>query len=272
MPPESKLLHMRYGHCHANKIAHLGLATKEQLMSCGEYLTCLLSKPLRKSFPKEAKPSGERTAQIDISKYTISKDGFQYLLLIGIKDTNCIWGYTIKNKSDAKQCIKDWLNTIFQLVPQETRPTCIQTDNAKELDCSDIAAQSGIKYRTTGTYSPQQNGFIERALAEIEKMTLALLIQANFPKEYWTHAARHAITIWNRLPNPKLDWLTPMEITYLQLGYDRKDLRVFGCLAAVQVPQKQHNKLDFERTIGTYIGNSSNSPDLLVLVPGVEKS
>ncbi len=99
-------------------------------------------------------------------------------------------------------------------------------------------------------------------------MTLALLIQANFPKEYWTHASRHAITIWNRLPNPKLDWLTPMEVTYLELGHGDIDLRVFGCLAAVQIPKKVHRKLDFERNVGIYIGNSGNSPDLLILVPG----
>ncbi len=197
-----------------------------------------------------------------------SQHGFQQLLLIGIKDTRCIWGYTIKKKSDAKQCIKNWLDINFQLIPHETRPTCLQTDNAKELDCSDIAAQHGIKYRTTGTYSPQQNGYIERALAEVEKMTLALLIQANFPKEYWTHAARHAITIWNRLPNPRLDWLTPMEVTYLKLGYGSLDLRVFGCLATAQIPGKKHRKLDFERNMGISVGNSGNSPDLFILVPG----
>ncbi len=108
---------------------------------------------------------------------------------------------------------------------------------------------------------------IERALAEVEKMTLALLIQANFPKEYWTHAAKHAIIIWNRLPNPKLDWLNPIEVTYLKLGYGSLDLRVFGCLAAVQIPATLHKKLEYERQMGTYVGNSTNSPDFIILLP-----
>ncbi len=45
------------------------------------------------------------------------------------------------------------------------------------------------------------------------------------------------------------------------------DLKVFGCLAAVQVPTTKHKKLEAERDIGTYIGHSVNSPDLLVLMP-----
>ncbi len=98
-------------------------------------------------------------------------------------------------------------------------------------------------------------------------MTLALLIQANFPKEYWTHAAKHTITIWNRLPNPKLDWLNPIEVTYLKLDYGSLDLRVFGCLAAVQIPVTLHKKLEHERQMGTYVGNSTNSPDFIILLP-----
>ncbi len=164
--------------------------------------------------------------------------------------------------------MEDWLNIQFQLIPTVTKPTCLQTDNAKELECAQLAAQHGIKSRKTGTYSPEQNGFIERALAEIEKMTLALLIQSNLSKEYWPHAARHAVTITNRLPNPKLDWLTPLETTYLQRCYGNLQLKVFGCLTAVQIPSNKHKKLDMERSMGIYIGNSVNSPDLLILSPG----
>ncbi len=205
--------------------------------------------------------------QIDIASYVPSTSGPSYLLLMGIKDTSSIWGYTLNKRSEAKECIENWLKAHLKLIPRETRPTCLQTDNAKELDCSQLAAQHGLKYRRTGTYSPQQNGFIERALAEVEKITLALLIQANFPKDHWHYAARHAITVINRLPHPKLEWLTTLETTYMELGCGTTDLKVFGCLAAVQVPSTMRRKLKYERKLGTYIGNSSNSPDFIILLP-----
>ncbi len=59
-----------------------------------------------------------------------------------------------------------------------------------------------------------------------------------------------------------------MEMTYLERGYGNLELKVFGCLAAVQIPSNRHRKLDLERNEGIYIGHSVNSPDLLVLMPG----
>ncbi len=264
----SYLLHMRYGHCHAERIKHLDVQGSQEFISCGNCLVCLLSKPQKKNFPKEAYKSGERTMQIDIASYPPSYDGYRHIMVIGIKDTACLWTYTLRKKNEAKESMKHWLNIHLKLIPDITRPTCLQTDNARELDFTDIAADHGLKYRKTGTYSPQQNGcFIERALAEVEKMALALLIQANLPKEYWPHAVRHAVTIINRLPNPKLDWLTALETTYIERGYAKVDLKVFGCLAAVQVPAIMHKKLEYERQIGIYVGNSTNSPDLIILLP-----
>ncbi len=185
----AELLHMRSGHCHASRINHMDIPGSNSTINCGDCITCLLSKPQRSSFPKKAAASGEKTAQIDISSYVPSTQGYKYLLLIGIKGTCGIWAYTIKAKADAKGCVANWLDTHLELIPPETKPTCIQSDNAMELDCAQLASQHGIKYRKTGTYSPQQNGFIERALAKVEKMMLALLIQSNLAKEYWPYAA-----------------------------------------------------------------------------------
>eukprot|EP01084_Bolivina_argentea_P110500 197286_1 len=98
-------------------------------------------------------------------------------------------------------------------------------------------------------------------------MALALLIQANLPKEHWPNAVRHAVTIMNRLPNPKLDWLTPLVTTYVKLGYGKIDLKALGCLAAIQVPAIMLKKLEYERQLGTYVGNSTNSPDFIILLP-----
>ncbi len=57
-------------------------------------------------------------------------------------------------------------------------------------------------------------------------MALSLLIEANLPPNHWPHAERYTVTI-NRLPNPKLDWLTPLEITYVEQGYDKIDLKAY---------------------------------------------
>ncbi len=84
--------------------------------------------------------------------------------------------------------------------------------------------------------------------------------------EHWQHAMRCASTIINGRPNPKLDWLTHLEATYVERGYVKIDLKAFGCLAAIHVPPTIHKKLEYERHARIYIGNSTNSLDLSNLI------
>ncbi len=76
----SQLIHMRYGHCHSERIKHLNLPGNQQPISCGDYLTCLLSKPQRASFPKKAVVSVERTMQLDIASYMLSTNALGHIL------------------------------------------------------------------------------------------------------------------------------------------------------------------------------------------------
>ncbi len=44
---------------------------------------------------------------------------------------------------------------------------------------------------------------IETSLAEVEKTMLAILVQANFPKEHWHYAVRRTITIVKQANKPQ---------------------------------------------------------------------
>ncbi len=104
-----------------------------------------------------------------LSKSLLLKYLQQKVRTIGIKETCCIRTYALKMKADVKGCIENWLNTHLKLVPPATKPPCFQTGcYTMEFGCSYLAAQHGIKCRKTGTCSPQQTGFIERATAEVE--------------------------------------------------------------------------------------------------------
>ncbi len=65
--------------------------------------------------------------------------------MIGIKDAACLWVYTLKKKNEARELMQHWLKTHLKLILSVTRPTCLQTDNAHELDFTEIAAEHGLK-------------------------------------------------------------------------------------------------------------------------------
>ncbi len=89
---------------------------------------------------------------------------------------------------------------------------------------------------------------IETSLAEVEKMMLVLLIQANLPKEHWHYAVRHAITIIKQATKPQagLAHTSRDNVHGTQLWHHESE-SVWLRLSAVQVPSNMRRKLGYER-------------------------
>ena len=73
----------------------------------------------------------------------------------------------------------------------------IRSDNGKEFDNTNIEAycdEVGIKYEVSATYTPQQNGVVERKNRTLITLARIMLDEYNTPKLYgWKKSTPHAM-------------------------------------------------------------------------------
>lgn len=64
----------------------------------------------------------------------------------------------------------------------------------------------GIKHNTTTTYSPQQNGVVERRNQTVMEMARCLLKSMRVLGRFWGEAVKALVYLLNRSPTKSLNW------------------------------------------------------------------
>jgi transposase InsO family protein len=78
----------------------------------------------------------------------------------------------------------------------------IRSDNGKEFDNTNIEAyydEIGIKHEVLSTYTPQQNGVVERKNRTLITLARTMLDEYNTPENLWAEAINTACYASNRL-------------------------------------------------------------------------
>ena len=101
----------------------------------------------------------------------------------------------------------------------------------------------------------QQNGFAECKNRHIAKVARALMSKKNMPCCYWVELISTVVYIMNRTPITTLYDVTTKEM-FFGRKLDLIDLKVFGCIAYVHMPDELRTKLDPKATKCTFIGYS----------------
>lgn len=113
----------------------------------------------------------------------------------------------MKNKTETRQHVIDFINLI------ENQFNCnvkiVRSDNGPEFTISQFYASKGNLHQTSCVETPQQNVRIERKHQHILNFTRTLLFQSHLPKNFWSYAAVHAVSIMNRVPSSVLQNLSP---------------------------------------------------------------
>ena len=119
-------------------------------------------------------------------------------------------------------------------------------------------------HQTTTPYTPQQNGIAERNNRTLKNMVNSMLNSSGLPYYMWGKAFLIANTILNRIPHKKTS-KSPYELWKGKLPSYKK-LKVWGCLAKVQVPLPKRTKLGLKTIDCVFIGYASNSSAYRFLV------
>jgi hypothetical protein len=98
----------------------------------------------------------------------------------------------------------------------------------------DFTSTCGIVHVLSPPYTPQYNGFTERANQTIIEKARCILMSISLPRLYWAEAVSTSVFISNLLPTLSQENLSPYEL-WAGASPPVSQLQTFGCLAYIVV-------------------------------------
>lgn len=177
--------------------------------------------------------------------------GFKYFLTI-VDDHTCFtWVVLLKNKSEVKAKVSDFLVTVENQF--SSRIKVIRTDNGTEFQLDDICRKRGTIHQFSYIETPEQNARVERKHQHILGIARALMMQSFLPKFLWSYAIIHAVFLINRMPSKVLSDCSPFQLLHSVLP-DLTGLRIFGCLRYANSITAGTSKFDMRARKCAFLG------------------
>ena len=250
-----EIWHMRLGHLNERAIRQLvtkstGLAigppTPQTLnMRCEP---CLRGSQHRQVSYTRGKPATRLLEHVwaDVKGPLLNRDilGFRFFVVFVDEKSRFLTTFPLLAKSDVFNAYKLFEARVERLTG--CKIVNFHVDIGGEWVSNDMRGHCrnrGIELLFTAGYTPNMNSIAERAIRSIIEHASSLLWAATLPVGFWVCAVRTSTYLLNRSPHSALD-VTPYEVWYGRppnLGH----LRVFGCKAAVHVPDDLRNKTDW---------------------------
>jgi hypothetical protein len=138
--------------------------------------------------------------------------GHKYFLTIVDNFSRYTWVVLLKSKGEVKMHVQNFITLVEKQFNSAIK--CIRSDNGPEFIQKDYFSSKGILHQTSCTYTPQQNGRVERKHQHILNVARALMFQSNLPKHFWSYAIKHVVYLINRVPSPIIKNKTPFELLF----------------------------------------------------------
>ncbi|CAL2253197.1 unnamed protein product [Prunus armeniaca] len=268
----SNIWHARLGHVNyrsMHRMMHLGLLPKFDIDFDNKCETCTESKFSRQTFKSVQGRSNELLGLIHSDlcdfKSTPTRGGKNYYITFIDDCSKYCYVYLIHSKDEALQMFKTYKAEVENQLDRKVK--VLRSDRGGEYEStafSDFCATHGIIHQTTAPYTPQQNGVAERKNRTFKDMINSMLNSSGLPHNLWGEALLTANHILNRIPHKKSKQ-SPYEIWKGRIP-TYKTLKVWGCLAKVQVPLPKRVKLGPKTIDCVFIGFANTSAAYRFLV------
>jgi transposase InsO family protein len=216
--------------------------TKEVMLEVCE--ACQLGKQARHPFPVQTTHVNSKPLEMIHSDVWTTKTesigGCKYYVSFIDDHTRKVWVYFMKQKGEVFQ---HFLN--FKAMVENEKGVsikCLRFDGGGEYfsnEFSEYLKEHGIQRKYSCSYSPQQNGVVERKNMHIAKITRAMLNEKNLSNYFWVEAVATIVYIMNRTPTATVHGMTPEE-KFTGKKPDVSHLKVFGCIAYVHVQMRRN--------------------------------
>jgi hypothetical protein len=137
----------------------------------------------------------------------------------------------------------------------------IRSDNGSEFrntKVEEYCDDEGIKHEFSSTYTPQQNGVVERKNKTLITLARAMLDDYKVSQRFWAEAINTACHASNRVYLHRLMMKAPYELLIGRkpnISY----FRVFGCKCFIVKKRKHLGKFESRVDEGIFVGYASNS-------------
>jgi len=273
--------HFRFGHLHFGGLTELvqkemvrGLPNIEFKKNFCE--DCVLGKHQRASFPKTIEYQVKEQLGLVHTDVCgpitlVSFSGKRYFLTFIDDFSRKTWVYFLKEKSEVFGVFKKFKVLIEN--ETSTKIKVVRSDRGGEYTSAKFMRyyeELGIRRFLMASYSPQQNGVVERKNQTILKMVRAMLKGKNMSKEFWAEAVQCAVYVQNRCPHAKLNGETPHE-AWSGKKPCVSHLKVFGSVAYAHVPAQQRTKLEDKSKKLVFIGYDEKTKGYKLFNPVTNK-
>jgi transposase InsO family protein len=122
----------------------------------------------------------------------------------------------------------------------------------------DFIENKGIKHQFSASYTPQQNGVVERKNRTLIEMARTMLNEFKSPHNFWAEAVSTGCHASNRLFLRKIYNNTPYEL----LTGNKPNIsyfRVFGCKCFIKNKKERLSKFESRTIEGIFVGYPSDS-------------
>ncbi|KAL2239042.1 UNVERIFIED_CONTAM: Retrovirus-related Pol polyprotein from transposon RE2 [Sesamum indicum] len=226
--------HHRLGHIPLLVMRHIPFLNSAAMILDDSCETCHKAKQTRSIFPSSTSHSKAPFDLIHLDVWgpytTQTISNCSYILTILDDHSRSLWTFLLKQKSQVVSVLKSFVSMVKTQFSRKIK--VIRSDNGSEFlnnNCQTFCLEMGILHQTSCTYSPQQNGRIERKHRQLLNVARALLFQASLPLKFWGDSILTATYLINRTPSKILQWKSPFELlTGTSPTYHH--LRIFGSL------------------------------------------
>lgn len=165
--------------------------------------------------------------------HTPNRDGSRFFLTLVDDFSRATWIFLMQSKGQVLSHIRNFFSFSKNQFGKSIQH--IRTDNGREFfnsECAFFFSSNGILHENSCTYTPQQNGIVERKHRHLLEVARALKFQASIPETFWGDCVVTAAYLINQMPSRILNKKTPFEMLYGKKP-ELQHLRVFGCLCYV---------------------------------------
>ncbi|XP_019054438.1 PREDICTED: uncharacterized protein LOC109115183 [Nelumbo nucifera] len=114
-----------------------------------------------------------------------------------------------------------------------------------------------MSVKSNCSYTPQQNGVVERKNGHIVEIVRSMMITSTIPVRFWGDVVLTTVFLINRVPSCVLGYSTPFSLLFPEEMF-YIPLKVFGCVCFAHVLGPHRSKLDPKAKKYVFLGYAEN--------------
>ena len=201
----------------------------------------------------------------------LSSAGFKYYVLLIDDFTRFSWLFPIKLKSDFYHVFENFCTLVENQF--NTFVKILRTNGGGEFSTKLLAKflqTKGILHQKSCSYTPEQNGVVERKHRHLVETGLTLLVQSKLPLSLWLEAFTTVVFLINRMPIVANGSISPFQLMFNKPP-DYFIFRPFGCRCFPWLRPYNSNKLQFRSIECIFLGYCQNKKGYKCWHPFIDK-